>query len=163
MSAQGYNFAFAVTLSGLHYLAAALMMQACATSGLMTAERAVPRRARTMYTLVSSTSILALNGVPALEHSGLSPGCKSLRHSIRGSSGLRRIWQALFTSHPDGSRVSCGRHGRRDCLRSGCQHQHSRPERGDCVGGGSRLATASMPPPADHTGCRLQRDAAVHS
>jgi solute carrier family 35, member E3 len=62
MGSQGYGFNFAVTLSGLHYLAAALLMQGYQVSGLMTVGKVtMPWRERLIYVLVSSTSIIGLN------------------------------------------------------------------------------------------------------
>jgi solute carrier family 35, member E3 len=61
MGSKGYGFNFAVTLSGLHYLAAALLMQGYSWTGLMTAKGVMPWRERIFYTLVSSVSIIALN------------------------------------------------------------------------------------------------------
>ena len=61
MGSQGYGFNFAVTLSGLHFLAAALLMQGYSMTGLLTAKGSMPWRERLLYTLVSSVSIIALN------------------------------------------------------------------------------------------------------
>lgn len=61
MGSQGYVFNFAVTLSGLHYLAAALLMQTYKCSGLMTANGVMPWRDRLIFTAVSSMSIVSLN------------------------------------------------------------------------------------------------------
>lgn len=89
MGSQGYVFNFAVTLSGLHYLAAALLMQTYKCSGLMTATGVMPWKDRLIFTAVSSLSIVSLNvslllnnvrttspAVPELAHSSLScPRC----------------------------------------------------------------------------------------
>ena len=61
MGSKGYGFNFAVTLSGLHYLAAALLMQGYTMTGLMTAKNVMPWRERLFYVLVSSVSIVSLN------------------------------------------------------------------------------------------------------
>eukprot|EP00892_Ulva_mutabilis_P011108 jgi/Ulvmu1/836/UM010_0210.1 len=61
LGTNGYNFNFAVTLSGLHYLAAALLMQTYKVSGLMTATGVMPWKDRLTFTAVSSVSIISLN------------------------------------------------------------------------------------------------------
>jgi hypothetical protein len=61
MGSMGFGFNFAVTLSGLHYLAAALLMQFYKFSGLMSAKNDMPWRDRLLYVAVSSTSIISLN------------------------------------------------------------------------------------------------------
>jgi solute carrier family 35, member E3 len=61
MGNYGYGFNFAVTLSGLHYLAAALLMQGYKWTGLMSAKGVMPWKDRLIYTAVSSVSIISLN------------------------------------------------------------------------------------------------------
>lgn len=58
---RSYGFNFAVTLSGLHYLAAALLMQVYKMTGLMTAKGVMPWNEILLYTGVSSVSIISLN------------------------------------------------------------------------------------------------------
>lgn len=61
MGDKGYDFNFPVTLSGLHYLAAAMLMQSYKWSGLMTASGVMPWKDRLTFTAVSSVSIVSLN------------------------------------------------------------------------------------------------------
>lgn len=61
MGDRGYGFNFAVTLSGLHYLAAALLTQGYTWTGLMTPKGVMPWRDRLLYTAVASVSIVSLN------------------------------------------------------------------------------------------------------
>jgi hypothetical protein len=70
-----YEFNFAVTLSGLHYLAAALLMQAYNWTGLMTAKGVMPWKDRLLYTGVSSVSIISLNVSLLLNTVCFEPGC----------------------------------------------------------------------------------------
>jgi hypothetical protein len=61
MGSKGYAFNYAVTLSGLHYLAAATLMQGYKWSGQMSAKGVMPWKDRLLYTGVSSVSIISLN------------------------------------------------------------------------------------------------------
>lgn len=61
MGNQGYVFNFAVTLSGLHYLAAACLMQTFRLTGMMTVTGTMPWKDRLIFTAVSSISIVSLN------------------------------------------------------------------------------------------------------
>jgi solute carrier family 35, member E3 len=61
MGDKGYGFNFAVTLSGLHYLAAALLMQGYTWSGQMTTKGTMPWKDCLSYSLVSCMSIVSLN------------------------------------------------------------------------------------------------------
>ena len=56
-----FSFRFAVTLSGLHYLSAALLMQVYKWSGLMSTKRVMPWKERAIYCSVSALSIVSLN------------------------------------------------------------------------------------------------------
>lgn len=62
MGRHGYGFNFAVTLSGLHYLAAACLMQTFKWTGLMQlSKNPMPWKDRLLYVVVSNTSIISLN------------------------------------------------------------------------------------------------------
>lgn len=56
-----FSFRFAVTLSGMHYLSAALLMQATKWSGLMTTKGVMPWKDRVIYCSISALSIVSLN------------------------------------------------------------------------------------------------------
>lgn len=61
MGDKGYGFNFAVTLSGLHYLAAALLMQGYTWTGQMTTKGTMQWKDCLSYSVVSCMSIVSLN------------------------------------------------------------------------------------------------------
>jgi solute carrier family 35, member E3 len=61
MGDRGYGFNFAVTLSGLHYLSTALLMQGYTWTGLMATKSTMPWKERIIYSLISCMSIISLN------------------------------------------------------------------------------------------------------
>lgn len=58
---RNYNFSYPTTLSGLHYLAAALLMQVYKWTGLMKETTVMPWKDIVFYCTVSATSIVSLN------------------------------------------------------------------------------------------------------
>lgn len=62
MGSMGYGFNFAVTLSGLHFLASALLMHGYMAMGITKPSKSgMPWKDRASYTLVSCLSIVSLN------------------------------------------------------------------------------------------------------
>lgn len=62
MGGGGFGFDFAVTLSGLHFLSAAILTQLIATCGFLKPSKStMPWRERFSYALLSCTAIVALN------------------------------------------------------------------------------------------------------
>lgn len=86
MGSQGYLFNFAVTLSGLHYLAAALLMQTYSCSGLMSANGTMPWKDRLIFVAVASMSIISLN-------------VSLLLNNVRTTSAFLLVQSLLTVSH----------------------------------------------------------------
>lgn len=76
MGSQGFSFRFAVTLSGLHYLAAASLMQVYKATGYMTVTKPMPWKDLALYVVVGSTSIVSLNVSLMLNSVGFYQICK---------------------------------------------------------------------------------------